>query len=210
MMTGSAIACPWEAENIPAIINTWYGGQAAGTALADVLFGDYNPSGKLPVTFYKSDNDLPEFSDYSMARRTYRYFTGTPLYGFGHGLSYTTFAYTGLQLPAVVEKGRNVMVSVTVKNTGTMDGEEVVQLYVSSHVKPAPVRSLKGFQRIFLKVNESREIKFVLTPGDLSMAGNNGIVKQLTGKLTIAVGGAQPDNKTLAARETVQKVIQVK
>src|SRR5690606_36141819 len=90
MMTGSALALPWESENIPAIVNAWYGGQSAGTAIADVLFGDYNPAGRLPVTFYKSVDDLPPFDDYSMANRTYRYFSGEPLYGFGYGLSYTT------------------------------------------------------------------------------------------------------------------------
>ncbi|MBD0297483.1 MAG: glycoside hydrolase family 3 C-terminal domain-containing protein, partial [Flavisolibacter sp.] len=141
MMTGSAIAISWEAENIPAIINAWYGGQDAGTAIADVLFGDYNPAGRLPVTFYKSDNDLKDFNDYSMENRTYRYFKGKPLYGFGYGLSYTTFTYTDLKLPSSVAKGKNVSVSANVKNTGKMDGEEVVQLYVSGQDKQAPVRT---------------------------------------------------------------------
>ena len=103
MLTGSAIATPWESENIPAIVNAWYGGQSAGTAVADVLFGDYNPAGRLPVTFYKSDNDLPGFLDYSMEGRTYRYFKGEALYPFGHGLSYSTFNYSGLQLPKTIE-----------------------------------------------------------------------------------------------------------
>ena len=98
MMTGSALAIPWEDENIPAIINAWYGGQSAGTAIADVLFGDYNPAGRLPVTFYKSDNDLPGFSDYSMTGRTYRYFKGDALYPFGYGLSYTSFTYSGMNV----------------------------------------------------------------------------------------------------------------
>src|SRR6476620_7281374 len=149
MMTGSAIATPWEAENIPAIVNAWYGGQSAGTAIADVLFGDYNPSGRLPVTFYKSDSDLPSFTDYSMNNRTYRYFKGEPLYGFGYGLSYTNYLYSNLKLPASTAKGKAVPVSVTVKNAGKRDGEEVVQLYVSSQDKSvnAPLKSLKGFQR---------------------------------------------------------------
>ncbi len=100
LMTGSAIALPWESENIPAIVNAWYGGQSAGTAIADVLFGDYNPAGRLPVTFYKSDSDLPDFNSYSMENRTYRYFKGDPLYGFGYGLSYTNFFYDQLKVPA--------------------------------------------------------------------------------------------------------------
>src|SRR5690349_20549422 len=99
MMTGSAIATPWEADNVPAIVNAWYGGQSAGTAVADVLFGDYNPSGRLPVTFYRSDKDLPDFSDYSMENRTYRYFKGQPLYGFGYGLSYSTYTFDQLKVP---------------------------------------------------------------------------------------------------------------
>ena len=98
MMTGSALSIPWEAENIPGIINAWYGGQAAGTAVADVLFGDYSPAGRLPVTFYKSDSDLPPFEDYSMQNRTYRYFKGVPLFPFGFGLSYTKFNYSNLQM----------------------------------------------------------------------------------------------------------------
>jgi len=100
MMTGSAIAIPWENENIPAIVNAWYGGQSAGTAVADILFGDYNPSGRLPVTFYASDKDLPDFSSYDMSNRTYRYFTGKALYPFGYGLSYSTFTYSALQTTA--------------------------------------------------------------------------------------------------------------
>ena len=119
MMTGSAIAIPWEAEHIPAIINAWYGGQAGGTAVADVLFGDYNPSGRLPVTFYKSDNDLPPFEDYSMANRTYRYFKGEALYPFGFGLSYTTFRYADLHLSKnTINKDESVQAEVTVTNTG--------------------------------------------------------------------------------------------
>ena len=106
MITGSAIAIPWEDENIPAIMNAWYGGQSAGTAVADVLFGDYNPAGRLPVTFYKSDNDLPGFSDYSMTGRTYRYFKGDALYPFGYGLSYTNFTYSAMAAPATVTKAK--------------------------------------------------------------------------------------------------------
>src|SRR4030095_14335416 len=120
MMTGSAIGIPWEAENIPAIINAWYGGQAAGTAVADVLFGDYCPSGRLPVTFYKKNDDLPSFEDYSMANRTYRYFKGEALYPFGFGLSYTSFKYANLKLSkASVKKGEVIQAEVTVTNIGT-------------------------------------------------------------------------------------------
>ena len=130
-MTGSAVAIPWEDQNIPGIINAWYGGQSAGTAVADVLFGDYNPAGRLPVTFYRNDSDLPPFSAYDMTGRTYRYFQGEALYPFGYGLSFTTFEYSDLAVTENVTKNNMVKVSFRVRNTGPVDGEEVIQLYVS-------------------------------------------------------------------------------
>jgi beta-glucosidase len=211
MMTGSAIAIPWESQNIPAIANAWYGGQSAGTAIADVLFGDYNPAGRLPVTFYKSDNDLPAFTDYSMNNRTYRYFKGQPLYGFGYGLSYTTFTYDQLKFPPSTIKGKTILVSVRVKNTGKRDGEEVVQLYVSSQNKTiqAPLKALKGFQRIFLKVGESKTVQFNLSPEDLSIIDDNGNPKEFSGKVTIAVGGGQPDTKIKTTSNVVKGTINI-
>lgn len=207
MMTGSAVATPWEAQNVPAIVNAWYGGQDAGTAIADVLFGDYNPSGRLPLTFYKSDSDLPDFKDYSMANRTYRYFKGQPLYGFGHGLSYTSFGYSGLKTVAPAARNKNATVSVRVTNTGARDGEEVVQLYVSGSGNEAPLRSLKGFQRIFLKKGESKTVSFALTPEDLSVMDGNGNPKPFTGTVTVSVGGCQPDAATAKSGKTVQGVL---
>jgi len=199
-MTGSAIATPWEAENIPAIVNAWYGGQSAGTALADVLFGDYNPAGRLPVTFYKSDNDLPDFSSYSMENRTYRYFKGEALYPFGHGLSYTSFTYKKLKAPKKANKGKEITLKVKLKNSGSKDGEEVVQVYVANEDKSvkAPIKALKGFQRIFLKAGESKKIEFKLTPEDLSVIDENGQSKFLTGKIMLSAGGGQSGvlNKT--------------
>lgn len=212
MMTGSAIAIPWEAESIPAIVNAWYGGQDAGTAIADVLFGDYNPSGKLPVTFYKSDRDLPDFSDYSMNNRTYRYFKGTPLYGFGHGLSYTTFQYDQLQTPPVSLTGKVIKVAVRVTNTGQREGEEVVQLYTSHQNKNGntALRALKGFQRISLKEGESKTVQFELKPQDLYEVDDNGKLKMTPGKVLISVGGGQPNAQTRAAKKTVQSIIELK
>ena len=209
MMTGSAIAIPWEDENIPAILNAWYGGQSAGTAIADVLFGDYNPAGRLPVTFYKSDNDLPDFSDYSMNNRTYRYFNGEPLYPFGHGLSFTSFNYKDLSVHAASAKGSPVPVSLTVTNTGKMDGEEVVQLYVSYNGKniQKPVRSLKGFQRIFLKTGESRKLEFKLAPQDLSIVNEKGALIQAPGEWMISVGGGQPGVNQNTTSNTIQQAI---
>jgi beta-glucosidase len=197
MMTGSAIAIPWESENIPAIVNAWYGGQSAGTAIADVLFGDYNPAGRLPVTFYKSDSDLPDFTDYSMENRTYRYFKGEALYPFGYGLSYTNFRYDQLKVPSILPAGKTVFVSVRVTNSGKMDGEEVVQLYLSNENKTirAPQKALKGFKRIFLKAGESRMVQFQLTARDLSIVDDKGLLKQTKRKVSISVGGGQPDLK---------------
>ena len=212
MMTGSAIAIPWEDENLPAIVNAWYGGQSAGTAFADVLFGDYNPAGRLPVTFYKSDSDLPGFSDYDMKGRTYRYFRGDALFPFGYGLSYTTFNYSNFRLPLTVTKGKNTTLTVQVTNTGKMKGEEVVQLYVSSQNKniQAPIRALKGFQRIALKAGETKTVKFVLTSTDLSLVNKEGKLYQPEGKIMISVGGGQPGIKNKTTSNTLSKTILVK
>jgi len=211
MMTGSAIAIPWESENIPAIINAWYGGQSAGTALADVLFGDHNPAGRLPVTFYKSDNDLAGFSNYSMANRTYRYFKGDALYPFGYGLSYTSFNYDKLVIPATSTKGKNILVSVSVTNTGNKDGEEVVQLYVSNQNKAirSAIKALKGFKRIALKAGETKTISFNLTPDDLSAVDEKGLLKQLKGNVSISVGGGQPGVKNKTTGNVLSKTISI-
>lgn len=211
MLTGSAIAIPWEDENIPAIVNTWYGGQSAGTAVADVLFGDYNPAGRLPVTFYKADSDLPGFSDYSMNGRTYRYFKGDALYPFGYGLSYTTFNYDMLKVPPTVVKGRSVTVTVTVTNTGKLAGEEVVQLYVS-HQKingKAPLKALKGFQRIFLKAGASKVVTFTITPEQLSLVAEDGKQYQPKGKTTVSIGGGQPGVTNKTTSNVISKTITI-
>lgn len=195
LMTGSAIAIPWENEHLPAIVNAWYGGQSAGTAIADVLFGDYNPAGRLPVTFYQSDNDLPSFSDYSMNNRTYRYFTGKPLYGFGFGLSYTSFHYDQLTLPAVAKPGNAITVTARVTNTGKKDGEEVIQLYLQypREAGQAPLKALKGFQRVMLRSGESKIVRFRIRPEDLSVVYAGGKSWQPGGTFKIFVGGSQPD-----------------
>jgi beta-glucosidase len=211
MMTGSAIATPWESENLPAIINTWYGGQSAGTALADVLFGDYNPAGRLPVTFYKSDSDLPGFSDYSMKGRTYRYFKGEALYPFGYGLSYTTFTYSNIKTVASTAKGKNITVSVTVKNSGNKEGEEVVQLYTAYNELNGlnPLKALKGFKRIALKMGESKTVTFKLTPEQLSLINEAGNAYQPKGKLTVSIGGGQPGVKNKTTSNVVSKVVAI-
>ncbi|WDF57629.1 glycoside hydrolase family 3 C-terminal domain-containing protein [Flavobacterium sp. KACC 22758] len=211
MMTGSAIAIPWEAENIPAILNIWYGGQSAGTAAADVIFGDYNPAGRLPVTFYKSDSDLPSFVDYKMDNKTYRYFKGTPLYGFGYGLSYTSFKYSDLKTPVKIKKGQSVSISVKVTNTGKTEGEEVAQLYLINQdaAIKTPLKSLKGFDRFNLKPGENKTITFNLSPEDLSYVTPEGSLKQYEGKIKISIGGSQPNEKLLTKSNVISKIIQL-
>lgn len=213
MMTGSALATPWESENIPGIINAWYGGQSAGTAVADVLFGDYNPAGRLPVTFYKADSDIPDFSSYDMTGRTYRYFTGEALYPFGYGLSYTSFKYDMLSAPTSSVKGKSITIKARVTNTGKMYGEEVVQLYVSHKnvFAKAPLKALKGFQRIALKPGQSKTISFKLTAADLSLVGEgDGKLYQPTDKLEISMGGGQPGIKIPTTSDVVSKIISIK
>ncbi len=159
--SGSAIALPWEAEHLPAILEAWYPGEEGGLAVAEVLFGEVNPSGHLPITFYRSTADLPSFTDYSMRDRTYRYYTGKPLYAFGHGLSYTTFAFKRGRLAArTMAPDGTAKVSFTVSNTGHRDGDEVAQVYfrhVDSSV-PQPRLELCGFLRVHLARGESRRV----------------------------------------------------
>lgn len=194
MQTGSALAVEWEAKHLPAIVNAWYGGQAMGEAVADVLFGDYNPAGRLPVTFYRSDADLPPYEDYSMAGRTYRYFEGQALFPFGFGLSYSAFTYSNLRLSANVKCGQAVEVEVDVRNTGQWDGEEVVQLYVTHAATAyrAPRCALKGFRRIALKKGEMRTLRFTLPAEALQVISEEGTALQVPEKLSVFVGGGQP------------------
>ena len=169
LLNGSALSINWEDKNIPSIIEAWYPGQAAGDAIADVIFGDYNPGGKLPVTFYKSVDQLPPFTDYSMIDRTYRYFKGEPLYPFGYGLSYTTFEFKSLKLiKSSINKGESTSVLIDVTNTGKIPGDEVVQLYVKAEKDNRAIKSLKGFKRISLNPNETKIVEFEITPKTLS------------------------------------------
>ena len=167
LTAGSAIAADWEQAKLPAILMAWYPGQRGGNAVADVLFGAANPGGRLPVTFYKADEKLPAFDDYSMKNRTYRYFEGQPLYPFGHGLSYTKFAYTGLKLDkSSVAADGTVQATVTVKNVGKRAGDEVVQLYLKP-LDPKRTRAhkdLRGIERLTLAPGESRQVSFQVKP----------------------------------------------
>jgi len=176
LLNGSALAVNWAQTNVPAIVEAWYPGQA-GNAIADVLFGDYNPAGRLPVTFYGSVSDLPAFDDYRMAGRTYRFFKGQPLYPFGHGLSYTTFTYANLRTSAD-SAGTNdtLLVSVDVANSGKRSGDEVVQMYVE-HVGSSverPIRDLRGYRRLTLEPGETRAVHLPLPISSLAYWDGNG------------------------------------
>ena len=170
-MTGSAVSITMEHETVPAILQAWYGGEAAGEAVADVLFGDYNPAGRLPVTFYRSVSDLPSFENYDMAGRTYRYFEGEVLYPFGYGLSFTTFSYNNLLLEKnEIAEGESITVSVDVSNTGERDGEEVVQLYIHDTESEVirPLKDLRGFLRVPVKAGQTIVATMTLGPEELS------------------------------------------
>lgn len=191
LMTGSAVGLGWESENIPAILNAWYGGQRGGEAVADVLFGDYNPAGRLPVTFYRRTEDLPDFENYSMQNRTYRYFMGKPVYPFGYGLSYTSFEYSDLRVES--QEDGALKVSVNVRNTGRLDGDEVVQVYLANKQDfTAPIRSLKAFDRIGLKAGESRSVEFVIPAEEVTLVDMYGKKVPMVGDVTVSAGGGQP------------------
>ncbi len=192
MMNGSAMGVNWADENLPAIVEAWYPGGNGGRAVAELIAGDFSPSGRLPLTFYKSVDQLPGFKDYSMANRTYRYFTGTPLYPFGHGLSYTSFAYGDPQLRSPTRGGQPVDMSVKVTNNGSRDGHEVVQVYASRPQPGAPIRSLAGFQRVFLKRGETRELRFQLAPEAFSVVAEDGSRNVAAGRANLWIGGGQP------------------
>jgi len=195
LLNGSPLAVNRAVELVPAIVEAWYPGQAAGAAIADVLFGDYNPAGRLPVTFYKSAADLPDFSDYRMAGRTYRYSKKEPLFPFGYGLSYTSFSYSKLSAPKSLKAGEELSISVEVKNTGKRDGEEVVEVYLSRPDSASPVNPLRwlaAYQRLFLRAGEKQKITLTIRPQELATydAEGNRIIE--TGKLIVSVGGQQP------------------
>ena len=191
LMSGSALAVNWANEHAAAIVQAWYPGEEGGTAVADTLFGDYNPAGRLPVTFYKSVDQLPPFENYHMDGRTYRFFKGEPLYPFGHGLSYTRFKYSDLNISTAAEK---VTVSATVENAGTRAGEEVVQLYLTDEAASVrvPIRSLAGVERVYLKAGERRVIRFMIEPRQLAVITDDGRTVVEPGEFKVTIGGKQP------------------
>jgi len=196
--TGSAVALGPYGERAKAVLQAWYPGERGGQAIAEVLGGAVNPSGRLPVTFYASLGQLPPFSDYAMRGRTYRYFKGEPEHRFGDGLSYTRFAYSSLKIDTPrLQAGKTQSVSVSVRNAGPVAGEEVVQLYLAAPSRAgAPVRSLKGFQRVKLAPGETRTVRFDLSARDLALADPDGAMKVSPAGYQVWVGGGQPGRRT--------------
>ena len=195
LMNGSALAVNWINQHANAVLESWYSGEEGGAAVAQTLSGKNNPAGRLPITFYTGVSQLPNFEDYGMDNRTYRYFKGKPLYPYGYGLSYTTFSYSGLNVPAQpVAAGQPVPAEVTVTNTGKVAGDEVVQVYLKfPAVKGAPHIALRGFQRIHLDPGASRQVHFDLKDRDLGVVTENGDPIIAQGDYTISIGGGQPD-----------------
>jgi beta-glucosidase len=195
LLNGSALAVNWINGHANAVLEAWYPGEEGGAAVAETLSGKNNPAGRLPVTFYTGVDQLPNFEDYGMANRTYRYFNGKPLYPFGYGLSYTTFSYSGLNIPTqAVSAGQPVGADVTVANNGKVPGDEVVQVYLKfPDVKGAPKIALRGFQRIHLEPGASQKVHFDLKPRDLGIVTEDGHPIIAQGEYTIGIGGGQPD-----------------
>jgi beta-glucosidase len=193
LMNGSALSVNWAAKNASAILDAWYSGEEGGTAIGETLSGANNPAGRLPVTFYTGVKQLPPFADYAMKGRTYRYFTGKPLYPFGYGLSYTRFAYSDLKLSTgTVKAGDTLGVDVDVKNTGKVAGDEVAELYLAFPKIPGtPIRALRGLRRVHLQPGETQHLHFDLKPRDLSSVTDAGDIMVQPGDYALSVGGGQ-------------------
>ncbi|MFW5981601.1 MAG: glycoside hydrolase family 3 C-terminal domain-containing protein [Halanaerobiaceae bacterium] len=215
LLNGSPLELNWPHENVPAILEAWYPGEEGGTAVADIIFGNYNPAGRLPLTFVKSMEQLPPFRDYNMENRTYRYMKEEPLYPFGYGLSYTDFAYSDLEISEKKlnsNTDRKITVSVTVENTGDRNGDEVVQLYIKDLEASTrvPNMDLRGFKRINLNPGENRKVEFELTKRQFALIDDNGKCYLEPGKFKIFVGGQQADSrsKKLTGKEVLETEIE--
>jgi len=192
--SGSAVALNWANEHAAAVLEAWYPGIDGGAAIARTLAGLNNPAGRLPVTFYASLDGLPAFTDYSLKGRTYRYFQGKPLWGFGYGLSYSTFKYGPVKLSAsALKAGDPITASVTVSNTGTMSGDEVVEAYLKTPQENGPIHSLAGFDRVTIGPGASKEVVLKIEPRSLSSVDDQGNRSILAGKYILTLGGAQPE-----------------
>ena len=201
-LSGSAIALTWAKQHGAAVLQAWYPGGQGGTAIAETLAGTNNPAGRLPLTFYASTSDLPAFTDYSLKNRTYRYYSGAPLWGFGYGLSYSSFSYGAVKVPESVEAGKPVTATVTVKNTSARPGDEVVEAYVKTPQPGGPTRSLVAFQRVHLGAGESREVSLNLDSRSISSVNDQGDRAVLPGRYHLSIGSAQPgETKALVERD---------
>lgn len=198
LMNGSALSVNWASEHANAILDAWYSGEEGGKAIAQTLSGDNNPAGRLPVTFYKSVDQLPPFTDYAMTNRTYRYFQGQPLYPFGYGLSYSQFAYSNPKLSSnAIQAGDDLLVDVDVRNTDGPGGDEVAELYlIFPQIPGAPIRALRGFKRVHLDAGTSQHLQFTLTPRDLNAVSPDGDRLVAPGKYKLSVGSGQPGTAT--------------
>ena len=194
LLNGSAVAVNWADQHAAAILEAWYPGEEGGTAVAEALAGDFSPGGRLPVTFYKSVDQLPPFDDYDMKGRTYRYFSGEPLYPFGYGLSYTTFSYDRMGFDTkTLEATDDLTVSADVKNVGKIAGDEVVQVYLTHPgVDGAPLRALAGFRRVHLEPGATQRVRITIPNRNLSVVDHDGVRKIVPGELQIWMGGGQP------------------
>jgi beta-glucosidase len=193
LQNGSALAVNWAQGHAGAVLEAWYPGEEGGTAIAETLAGDNNPAGRLPLTFYASLDQVPGFEDYSMQGRTYRYFSGKPLYGFGYGLSYTSFVYSRLKAPESVAAGEPMTVEAEVKNTGRIAGDEVAELYLTQpRGFETPLRVLAGFTRVHLAAGASAHVGFTVDPRSLGQVDEKGVRRILPGEYTVYLGGAQP------------------
>jgi beta-glucosidase len=202
LQSGSAVALNWANEHADAILEAWYPGVEGGEAIARTLAGNNNPAARLPVTFYASLDNLPAFTDYTLKGRTYRYFTGKPLWGFGYGLSYSAFKYGPIKLSAeTLKAGDPLTATVTVTNTSAVPGDEVVEAYLKTPQPDGPIHSLAGFQRVHLTAGATRAVAITIDPRSLSSVDEKGDRVILPGKYTLSLGGAQPQD-TSAKSET--------
>jgi beta-glucosidase len=198
LLSGSALSIPWADEHIPAILQGWYPGAQGGRAIAQILFGEYSPEGKLPITFYRTSEELPEFTDYSMKERTYRYMTNEALYPFGYGLSYTSFELSNITVDAEeIVPGKAITCSVEVENTGAYTGAETVQVYVRVKRDGAPKHQLKGLKKVTLSPGEKKTVQLVLQEDAFGLYDNNGNLVLHEGEYELFVGSCQPDARSI-------------
>lgn len=196
LLSGSALAVNWADDHIPAIIQGWYPGSQGGKAIAKVLFGDKNPEGKLPVTFYRTTEELPEFTDYSMKGRTYRYMQNEALYPFGYGLSYTNFTYSNPKVSADTIGVEGITVSAVLTNSGEREGTETVQVYVKASREGTPNAQLKGIKKVVLKPGESKEVSVKLPLSAFALYDEQAVHRVMEGNYLVSIGGSQPDSRS--------------